>query len=173
MDVESTEFSHGEMDSVSTSGASDLDDHSSRQSSASDEGYSTCSVKVAFSTWTSSLHPPAGVPPFRVPSCSSLLPRFSSPLSRRTSLEVPPLPLQEPASGSSSSLKGKRLLAASARHVLTRQPWSLIPAALSSPRDNPAPPAPPRRVTSLITVPALGLDPVALHLCNIERVSHL
>lgn len=49
VDVESTEFSHGEMDSVSTSGASDLDDHSSRQSSASDEGYSTCSVKVAFS----------------------------------------------------------------------------------------------------------------------------
>lgn len=49
IDVESTEFSHGEMDSVSTSGASDLDDHSSRQSSASDEGYSTCSLKLAFS----------------------------------------------------------------------------------------------------------------------------
>ncbi|XP_070772278.1 max-interacting protein 1-like isoform X2 [Enoplosus armatus] len=49
VDVESTEFSHGEMDSVSTSGASDLDDHSSRQSSASDEGYSTCSLKLAFS----------------------------------------------------------------------------------------------------------------------------
>ncbi|KAI4812701.1 hypothetical protein KUCAC02_024069 [Chaenocephalus aceratus] len=48
-DVESTEFSHGEMDSVSTSGASDLDDHSSRQSTASDEGYSTCSLKLAFS----------------------------------------------------------------------------------------------------------------------------
>lgn len=49
VDVESTEFSHGEMDSVITSGASDLDDHSSRQSSASDEGYSTCSLKLAFS----------------------------------------------------------------------------------------------------------------------------
>ncbi|XP_013857589.1 max-interacting protein 1 [Austrofundulus limnaeus] len=49
VDVESTEFSHGEMDSVSTSGASDLDDQSSRQSSASDEGYSTCSLKLAFS----------------------------------------------------------------------------------------------------------------------------
>uniref|UniRef100_A0A3Q3MI07 MAX interactor 1, dimerization protein n=1 Tax=Mastacembelus armatus TaxID=205130 RepID=A0A3Q3MI07_9TELE len=49
VDVESTEFSHGEMDSVSTSGASDLDDHSSRQSSASDEGYSTCSLKLPFS----------------------------------------------------------------------------------------------------------------------------
>lgn len=49
VDVESTEFSHGEMDSVSTSGASDLDDHSSLQSSASDEGYSTCSLKLAFS----------------------------------------------------------------------------------------------------------------------------
>lgn len=49
VDVESTEFSHGEMDSISTSGASDLDDHSSRQSSISDEGYSTCSFKLAFS----------------------------------------------------------------------------------------------------------------------------
>ncbi|XP_071754834.1 max-interacting protein 1-like [Centroberyx gerrardi] len=49
VDVESTEFSHGEMDSVSTSGGSDLDDHSSRQSSISDEGYSTCSLKLAFS----------------------------------------------------------------------------------------------------------------------------
>uniref|UniRef100_A0A3B4ARQ0 BHLH domain-containing protein n=1 Tax=Periophthalmus magnuspinnatus TaxID=409849 RepID=A0A3B4ARQ0_9GOBI len=48
VDVESTEFSHGEMDSVSTSGVSDLDDHSSRQSSISDEGYSTCSLKLAF-----------------------------------------------------------------------------------------------------------------------------
>ncbi|KAK2824403.1 hypothetical protein Q5P01_021578 [Channa striata] len=49
VDVESTEFSHGEMDSVSTSGASDLDDHSSQQSSVSDEGYSTCSLKLVFS----------------------------------------------------------------------------------------------------------------------------
>uniref|UniRef100_A0A3P9M087 MAX interactor 1, dimerization protein n=1 Tax=Oryzias latipes TaxID=8090 RepID=A0A3P9M087_ORYLA len=49
VDVESTEFSHGEMDIISTSGASDLDDHSSLQSSASDEGYSTCSLKLAFS----------------------------------------------------------------------------------------------------------------------------
>ncbi|XP_054654311.1 max-interacting protein 1-like isoform X2 [Dunckerocampus dactyliophorus] len=50
VDVECTEFSHGEMDSVSSGAASDLDDQSSRQSSASDEGYSTCSLlKVAFS----------------------------------------------------------------------------------------------------------------------------
>uniref|UniRef100_A0A3P8WCS3 MAX interactor 1, dimerization protein n=1 Tax=Cynoglossus semilaevis TaxID=244447 RepID=A0A3P8WCS3_CYNSE len=49
VDVESTEFSHGEMDSISTSGASDLDDHSSQQSTASDEGYSTCSLKLSFS----------------------------------------------------------------------------------------------------------------------------
>nr|XP_015830365.2 max-interacting protein 1 [Nothobranchius furzeri] len=49
VDVESTEFSHGEMDSVSTSGASDLDDQSSRQSSVSDEGYSSCSLKLPFS----------------------------------------------------------------------------------------------------------------------------
>ncbi|KAM3862616.1 max-interacting protein 1-like [Diretmus argenteus] len=49
VDVENTEFSNGEMDSLSTSGGSDLDDHSSRQSSASDEGYSTCSLKMAFS----------------------------------------------------------------------------------------------------------------------------
>lgn len=50
VDVESTEFSNAEMDSISTSGCSDLDDHSSRQSLASDEGYSTCSLKLAFST---------------------------------------------------------------------------------------------------------------------------
>ncbi|XP_019715886.1 max-interacting protein 1-like [Hippocampus comes] len=49
VDVECTDFSLGEMDSVSSGGASDLDDQSSRQSSASDEGYSTCSLKVAFS----------------------------------------------------------------------------------------------------------------------------
>lgn len=51
VDVESTGFSQGEMDSVSTHGGSDLDDHSSRQSLASDEGYSTCSLKLAFSAW--------------------------------------------------------------------------------------------------------------------------
>ena len=56
VDVESTEFSHGEMDSVSTSGTSDLEDHSSRLSSASDEGYSTCSLKLAFSAWSTSLY---------------------------------------------------------------------------------------------------------------------
>ncbi|KAJ8404869.1 hypothetical protein AAFF_G00332560 [Aldrovandia affinis] len=48
VDVESTEFSHGELDSVSTASTSDLDDHSSLQSTASDEGYSSCSVKLAF-----------------------------------------------------------------------------------------------------------------------------
>ncbi|XP_035260097.1 max-interacting protein 1 isoform X1 [Anguilla rostrata] len=50
VDVESTEFSHGELDSVSTASTSDLDDHSSLQSTASDEGYSSCSVKLAFSS---------------------------------------------------------------------------------------------------------------------------
>uniref|UniRef100_A0A3B3IG30 Max interactor 1, dimerization protein n=1 Tax=Oryzias latipes TaxID=8090 RepID=A0A3B3IG30_ORYLA len=50
VDVESTEFSHGELDSVSTASTSDLDDHSSLQSMASDEGYSSCSVKLAFSS---------------------------------------------------------------------------------------------------------------------------
>ncbi|XP_077379694.1 max-interacting protein 1 isoform X2 [Festucalex cinctus] len=50
VDVESTEFSHGELDSLSTASASDLDDHSSLQSMASDEGYSSCSVKLAFSS---------------------------------------------------------------------------------------------------------------------------
>ncbi|CAL8361703.1 unnamed protein product [Boreogadus saida] len=49
VDVESTEFSQGEMDSISLNGGSDLDDQSSRQSLASDEGYSTCSLKLAFS----------------------------------------------------------------------------------------------------------------------------
>ena len=46
VDVEGTEFSHGELDSVSTASTSDLDDHSSLQSVASDEGYSSCSVTL-------------------------------------------------------------------------------------------------------------------------------
>ncbi|XP_018582085.1 max-interacting protein 1 isoform X2 [Scleropages formosus] len=50
VDVESTEFSNGEMDSASTASTSDLDDHSSLQSVASDEGYSSCSIKLAFSS---------------------------------------------------------------------------------------------------------------------------
>ncbi|XP_066510392.1 max-interacting protein 1-like isoform X2 [Hoplias malabaricus] len=50
VDVESTEFSHGELDSVSSASTSDLDDHSSLQSLASDEGYSSCSLKLAFSS---------------------------------------------------------------------------------------------------------------------------
>ncbi|XP_049576032.1 max-interacting protein 1 isoform X1 [Syngnathus scovelli] len=50
VDVESTELSHGELDSLSTASTSDLDDHSSLQSMASDEGYSSCSVKLAFSS---------------------------------------------------------------------------------------------------------------------------
>lgn len=133
MDVESTEFSHGEIDSVSTSGASDLDDHSSRQSSASDEGYSTCSLKVAFSTWSTSLHPPAG----SLPSGFHPTALFSRALahlsSEETSLEIPPLQLQEPAFGSRSSLKRKGL----GPTRFARQPWNWISAALSSPRDNP------------------------------------
>ncbi|XP_016379955.1 max-interacting protein 1 isoform X1 [Sinocyclocheilus rhinocerous] len=50
VDVESTEFCHGELDSVSTASTSDLDDHSSLQSTASDEGYSSCSIKLALSS---------------------------------------------------------------------------------------------------------------------------
>lgn len=50
VDVESIEFSHGELDSESTASTSDLDDHSSLQSTASDEGYSSCSVKLSFSS---------------------------------------------------------------------------------------------------------------------------
>ncbi|XP_051549867.1 max-interacting protein 1-like isoform X2 [Myxocyprinus asiaticus] len=50
VDVEGTEFSQGELDSVSTASTSDLDDHSSLQSTASDEGYSSCSIKLAFSS---------------------------------------------------------------------------------------------------------------------------
>uniref|UniRef100_H3CZ13 Max interactor 1, dimerization protein n=1 Tax=Tetraodon nigroviridis TaxID=99883 RepID=H3CZ13_TETNG len=48
VDVESVEFSHGELDSESSASTSDLDDHSSLQSLASDEGYSSCSVKLSF-----------------------------------------------------------------------------------------------------------------------------
>ncbi|XP_075389941.1 max-interacting protein 1 isoform X2 [Tenrec ecaudatus] len=48
VDVESTEFSHGEVDSISTSSISDIDDHSSLQSVGSDEGYSSASVKLSF-----------------------------------------------------------------------------------------------------------------------------
>jgi len=65
------------MDSVSTSGASDLDDHSSRQSSASDEGYSTCSLKLAFSAWSTSRYVYPGCGPSwlsPVPAGSSVLP---------------------------------------------------------------------------------------------------
>lgn len=50
VDVESTEFSHGEADSVSTTSISDLDDHSSLQSVGSDEGYSSASVKLSFAS---------------------------------------------------------------------------------------------------------------------------
>jgi len=50
VDVESTEFSHGEVDSISTSSISDIDDHSSLQSVGSDEGYSSASVKLSFTS---------------------------------------------------------------------------------------------------------------------------
>uniref|UniRef100_A0AAY5L1C4 BHLH domain-containing protein n=1 Tax=Esox lucius TaxID=8010 RepID=A0AAY5L1C4_ESOLU len=54
VDVESTEFSEqGELDSVSLASTSDLDDHSSLQSLASDEGYSSCSVLKLSSTFSS------------------------------------------------------------------------------------------------------------------------
>lgn len=130
MDVESTEFSHGEIDSVSTSGASDLDDHSSRQSSASDEGYSTCSLKVAFSAWTTSLHRP--------PPRGSIL-QLSSPALWLTSLQKKPASrphlydFKNQPSGRDQAWNEKGL----GPTRFTRQPRNWISAALSSPRDNP------------------------------------
>uniref|UniRef100_G3TUB3 MAX interactor 1, dimerization protein n=1 Tax=Loxodonta africana TaxID=9785 RepID=G3TUB3_LOXAF len=50
VDVESTEFSHGEVDNISTTSISDIDDHSSLQSIGSDEGYSSASVKISFTS---------------------------------------------------------------------------------------------------------------------------
>ncbi|XP_020635477.1 max-interacting protein 1 isoform X2 [Pogona vitticeps] len=50
VDVESTEFSHGDMDDISTTSTSDIDDHSSLQSIGSDEGYSSASVKLSFTS---------------------------------------------------------------------------------------------------------------------------
>lgn len=48
VDIESTEFSHLEVDSSSTTSISDLDDHNSRQSLGSDEGYSSASIKLIY-----------------------------------------------------------------------------------------------------------------------------
>uniref|UniRef100_A0A2K6N501 MAX interactor 1, dimerization protein n=1 Tax=Rhinopithecus bieti TaxID=61621 RepID=A0A2K6N501_RHIBE len=50
VDVESTEFSHGEVDNISTTSISDIDDHSSLPSIGSDEGYSSASVKLSFTS---------------------------------------------------------------------------------------------------------------------------
>nr|XP_033798016.1 max-interacting protein 1 isoform X2 [Geotrypetes seraphini] len=50
VDVEGTEFSHGEVDSFSSTSISDIDDHSSLQSTGSDEGYCSSSVKLFFSS---------------------------------------------------------------------------------------------------------------------------
>uniref|UniRef100_A0A8D0GGY3 MAX interactor 1, dimerization protein n=1 Tax=Sphenodon punctatus TaxID=8508 RepID=A0A8D0GGY3_SPHPU len=50
VDVERTEFSHGEVDTISTTSISDIDDHSSLQSLGSDEGYSSASVKLSFTS---------------------------------------------------------------------------------------------------------------------------
>ncbi|KAJ8402775.1 hypothetical protein AAFF_G00364470 [Aldrovandia affinis] len=50
VDVESMEFFHEGAGGTSTTSSSDLDDQSSMQSTASDEGYSTCSIKLAFSS---------------------------------------------------------------------------------------------------------------------------
>ncbi|KAJ8248082.1 hypothetical protein GJAV_G00238070 [Gymnothorax javanicus] len=50
VDVEGAEFFPGGGHEPISTSSSDLDDHSSRQSSASDEGYSTGSVKLAFSS---------------------------------------------------------------------------------------------------------------------------
>ncbi|XP_044152950.1 max-interacting protein 1 isoform X1 [Bufo gargarizans] len=49
VDIESTEFSHLEVDSSSGTSISDLDDHNSRQSLGSDEGYSSASIKLLYS----------------------------------------------------------------------------------------------------------------------------
>lgn len=48
VDIESTEFSPLEVDSSSSTSISDLDDHNSMQSAASDEGYSSASINLAF-----------------------------------------------------------------------------------------------------------------------------
>ncbi|KAG9473322.1 hypothetical protein GDO78_018270 [Eleutherodactylus coqui] len=48
VDIESTEFSHLEVDSSSSTSISDLDDHNSRQSVGSDEGYSSASIKLIY-----------------------------------------------------------------------------------------------------------------------------
>ncbi|XP_053306279.1 max-interacting protein 1 [Spea bombifrons] len=48
VDVESTEFSHLDVDSNSSTSISDLDDHSSLQSLGSDEGYASSSLRLAF-----------------------------------------------------------------------------------------------------------------------------
>ncbi|XP_072281280.1 max-interacting protein 1 isoform X2 [Pyxicephalus adspersus] len=48
VDIESTEFSPLEGDSSSSTSISDLDDHNSMQSAASDEGYSSASINLAF-----------------------------------------------------------------------------------------------------------------------------
>ncbi|XP_040291073.1 max-interacting protein 1 isoform X2 [Bufo bufo] len=50
VDIESTEFSHLEVDSSSGTSISDLDDHNSRQSLGSDEGYSSASIKLLYSS---------------------------------------------------------------------------------------------------------------------------
>ncbi|XP_043911635.1 max-interacting protein 1 isoform X2 [Protopterus annectens] len=50
VDVESTEFSHGDVDDISTTSISDIDDHSSLQSTGSDEGYFSSSIKLSFSS---------------------------------------------------------------------------------------------------------------------------
>ncbi|KAG9341872.1 hypothetical protein JZ751_018596 [Albula glossodonta] len=50
VDVESGDFFSREVDGSSSTSSSDLDDQSSRQSAASDEGYSTGSIKLAFSS---------------------------------------------------------------------------------------------------------------------------
>uniref|UniRef100_A0A2K6F888 BHLH domain-containing protein n=1 Tax=Propithecus coquereli TaxID=379532 RepID=A0A2K6F888_PROCO len=50
VDVESTQFSHGEVDNISTTSISDIGDHSSLQSIGSDEGYSSASVELLFTS---------------------------------------------------------------------------------------------------------------------------
>ncbi|KAI5936293.1 Max-interacting protein 1 [Manis javanica] len=51
VDVESTEFSHGEVDSISSTSIRDIDEHSSLQSIRSDKGHSRARVKLSFPSW--------------------------------------------------------------------------------------------------------------------------
>ncbi|KFO26151.1 Max-interacting protein 1 [Fukomys damarensis] len=50
VDIESTEFSHEKVDNISTTSTNDTDDHSSLQSIGSDEGHSSASIELSFTS---------------------------------------------------------------------------------------------------------------------------